>query len=98
MPTNNNKYKFYYGIYAILFTVLFFSLSFFCIFFNMPTIYSSIEYCDMLKVYYECGCNRTMATRSYLEKFPFLNKGNNLHELHTLVLNKYYGRQVQLNI
>lgn len=36
----------------------------------MPTIYSTLEYCDMLKVFYEGGRSTLKASQQYLQKFP----------------------------
>jgi len=36
----------------------------------MPTIYSTLEYCDMLKVFYESGRSTLKAFRQYFQKFP----------------------------
>lgn len=36
----------------------------------MPTIYSKVEYSDMLEVFYESGRSTLKASRLYLQKFP----------------------------
>uniref|UniRef100_A0A2S2PUA8 DUF4817 domain-containing protein n=1 Tax=Schizaphis graminum TaxID=13262 RepID=A0A2S2PUA8_SCHGA len=36
----------------------------------MPTIYSTLEYCDMLKVFYESGRSTLKASRKYIQQFP----------------------------